>query len=407
MVEFKVYMKQRGVILLYYEQQGYGGVDTHMAQLINNWPELSDRFIVISNPENEGLKILKSQLRNPKVEISEINGVFNKAAKNNNLKISRIFKIVQTQIKFIVKFSQILKEQKPNILICNNGGYPGGLTCFLAALIGRMTRSINRATFLLIHHAPSPKKNILYYYADFLALMSRWLKIPVITVSRASKVSLEAYTPLKNLHVIYNGLEFSTEKFKGRDLKQEFGIATNRVLVGMIGPIDSHKGHENILEAFSQSCFLRENAHFVIVGSGSDQLVSRLKNKTRDYGLLNIVTFTGYLPGDSQSIIAGFDILAMPTIDFEGFGYSMAEGMAAGVPVVASRVGAIPEVVEDRISGILVDPGDINDWSKQLEEFVRNASWRETIGASGKARIEKEFSANKMSQLYFDHITRH
>ena len=92
-------------------------------------------------------------------------------------------------------------------------------------------------------------------------------------------------------------------------------------------------------------------------------------------------------------------------IDFEGFGYSMAEGMAAGIPVNASRVGAIPELIEDGISGVLIEPNNIVRWQKSLENLVSDASRREIIGAGGKKRIEKEFSAKKMSQLYFDYVT--
>ena len=63
-------------IVIYYEQIGYGGVDTHLAHLVNSWPNHKDHFTIISNPDNEGLLFLKKLLHNPQVTIITIEGVF-------------------------------------------------------------------------------------------------------------------------------------------------------------------------------------------------------------------------------------------------------------------------------------------------------------------------------------------
>ena len=99
-----------------------------------------------------------------------------------------------------------------------------------------------------------------------------------------------------------------------------------------------------MLDVFRQSSELQEKAQLVVVGSGNKELVAELKKRAHAYGLDDSLTFTGFIPGDSHRIISWFDVLVMPTIDFEGFGYSMAEAMSAVIPVVASKVGAIPEV---------------------------------------------------------------
>ena len=116
----------------------------------------------------------------------------------------------------------------------------------------------------------------------------------------------------------------------------------------------------------------------------------------------NIVTFTGFLPGKSLDIISGFDLLVMPTIDFEGFGYSIVEAMLAEVPVVASRVGAIPELIVDGESGYLVEPSDISGWQVTIEKLVGNPTLRKHIGMAGKQRIESRFSAESMSKQYYN-----
>ncbi len=275
----------------------------------------------------------------------------------------------------------------------------------MASLIGRSRKETKNNTFLLVHHAPPDKRGIFYLYTSFLAWLNQHVEIPVITVSKASKYALELQTPLKNIHVIYNGLA-SRSKSVSYDFRTKWEIKYNKIIIGMIGPIDAHKGHATILDVFHLSRELKQTAHFVVVGSGSEVLTSELKAKVRACELEGVVIFTGFMAEDSNAIIRGFDILAMPTIDFEGFGYSMAEAMLAGIPVVASKVGAIPEIIENGVSGYLISPDDIQGWRLRLEHMVRNEDERKKIGFNGQTRIAKQFSAKKMSQSYYDFISK-
>ncbi len=296
---------------------------------------------------------------------------------------------------------KILSLKKPDVLISDNGGYPGGITCFLAVIIGRLCRP-KMSVALLIHHAPDSGKNFMRIYADMLSFFIKCLKIRLITVSCASKKILEAYTPLRDFKVIYNGLESFVKVSKHVDLRKNYSIDDSRLILGMMGPIEPHKGHALLLNVFRISELLRSKACILFIGKGSGQIEKSLKEMVCNTNLSKFVTFTGFLSGNPKDIIKQFDILVMPTIDFEGFGYSMAEAMTQGVPVVASRVGAIPEVIKDGQSGILVDPKDINQLKVALEELVVNPKYREEIGLEGKRRIESNFSAKQMAQEYYN-----
>ena len=149
-----------------------------------------------------------------------------------------------------------------------------------------------------------------------------------------------------------------------------------------------------------------KNAHFVIVGTGSPEFETILKKKTQNYNIEKNVCFTGFIPGKSNSIIKSFDILVMPTIDFEGFGYSMAEALSIGVPVVASKVGAIPEVIINNESGVLIDPFDYNKWQLKLEKLVSSSTKRKYLGIQGKIRIENFFSGKQMSKNYYNYFLK-
>jgi glycosyltransferase involved in cell wall biosynthesis len=391
------------IIAFYYEQNDYGGVDTHMAHLFNHWPSNDDQFLVLSNPNNDGIVYLKSMLKKSNVKFFEINdGIFSKNGICGN-KFLKLLLFIKIQFIFLIKFPKILSNFKPDIFISNNGGYPGAITSFIAAIIGRLYRPTKSKTFFLIHHAPCgnffDRK-----FADIYSVLIRLLSINIITVSEASKKALESETPLEKIKFIHNGLEMPPQSHLPMSLKTQLNISNDRLIIGIIGPIDPHKGHDTILQAFKSSNFLQKHAHFVVVGKGRNDLVKSLKAKVQNYGLGKNITFTGFLPGDSLNIISAFDIMVMPTIDFEGFGYSMAEAMATGVPVIASNIGALPEVIEHNISGLLVEPFNIQSWTESLEKMVSKPKMRKTIGNAGKLRIQKYFLASKMSQSYHDLI---
>jgi L-malate glycosyltransferase len=396
-------------IMIYYEQLGYGGVDTHLAHLINNWPKSDDQFVIISNPDNEGLSFLEQMLQNPSVTIRILDNLFERS-EDDSSKFIRYFAHFKIQLLFIRMFKKMIAEELPDILLSNNGGYPGGMTNWLAAIIGKKNKTTQSSTFLLVHHAPTATvSGIIGIYTKLLAVWVQYLEIPIITVSQASKNMLERHTPIRDINVIYNGIVSNKTTPHPLDFFSKYGIEHHKTIIGMIGPIDAHKGHSTILQVLNKSVPLRKTVHFVIVGRGKDNQVTKLKKMIREYGLDDMVTFTGFLPGDSHDIISGFDLLVMPTIDFEGFGYSMAEAMLAEIPVVASRVGAIPEVIIDRESGFLIDASDIQGWKTVLEKLVQNPTLRKQIGITANESISNQFSADKMSKNYYnllvnDHI---
>jgi len=392
-------------IIIYYEQRGYGGVDTHLAHLVNNWPEKKDEIIIVSNPDNEGLHFLQELLKNPRASVKVLQGVF-ADMRSEPSRIIRAFYRIRSLFVFRRKFRSLLEEYSPDILLANNGGFPGGLTNFLAALVGQQNPNTSLNTFFLIHHAPIVKQSGFFnFVAGTLVRKMQGVNIPCITVSQASKKALEQFTPLNNLKVIYNGIENNTEQNESYNFKEKWKISKQKVILGMIGPIVPHKGHATMLEVFRSSLILRQHSRLVVVGSGNKRFIERLNRIVQEYALEEQVIFTGFLPGDSCEIIRGFDLLLMPTSDFEGFGYSMAEAMISEIPVVASRVGAIPEVIVDGESGVLIEPDDIPSWRYTLESLVDNARDRERIAAAGKERIKTNFSAKAMSVQYYELLT--
>ena len=114
-------------ILIYYSQKSYGGVDTHLSALINNWPSQNDQFIILTNANNSGLSFLQKNMSKNNFEIITTSNLYDF---NNDLwKVSKGLIWVKDNIKFIYEFIVKIKKIKPDIIIANNGGYPGGITC--------------------------------------------------------------------------------------------------------------------------------------------------------------------------------------------------------------------------------------------------------------------------------------
>src|SRR5439155_1177000 len=123
-----------------------------------------------------------------------------------------------------------------------------------------------------------------------------------------------------------------------------------------------------------------------IVGDGPES--ARLRALSADLGLEETVTFLGEISRSALAVeYVGADCFCLPTVQ-EGFGLVFAEAMAAGLPIVACRTAAVPEVVEDGRTGLLVSPNDPEELARAMERVLANAEVRAELGAAGRRRVE-------------------
>jgi glycosyltransferase involved in cell wall biosynthesis len=141
------------------------------------------------------------------------------------------------------------------------------------------------------------------------------------------------------------------------------------------------------------------NLRFLIVGDGSAK--GRLEEEAKTLGLSN-VEFTGHVP-DVRPLLGTFDIFVLPSL-YEGIPLGLLQAMAFECPVVATRVGGVPEVVVDGGTGYLIEPRDVQGLVDRLKTLSMDRSLRDTMGQAGRDRVVREFSARGMveqtEQLY-------
>jgi glycosyltransferase involved in cell wall biosynthesis len=136
----------------------------------------------------------------------------------------------------------------------------------------------------------------------------------------------------------------------------------------------------------------------VIAGEGPER--KSLELLAKNLGLERNVNFTGRRE-DMPAVYAAFDICVLPSF-VEAMPMTILEAMAAGNPVIATRVGEIPTTVENETTGILVAPNDARELRNALLRLLRDGHLRQKMGQNGRARVQKHFSLERMSQSYFE-----
>jgi glycosyltransferase involved in cell wall biosynthesis len=186
----------------------------------------------------------------------------------------------------------------------------------------------------------------------------------------------------------------------GRDVRAELGIGVDAPVVGTVCELRPQKALEVLVEAAD---LLRERVpglRVLIVGDGPER--ERLEELVRRRGLDSVVTFPG-LRRDVSDLLAAFD-LCVCCSDYEGSPLAVMEYMAAGKPVVATRVGGVPDLVEDGVNGLLVGPRDPVALAEAVAELLVDPVRRQEMGERGRQRQRREFdldaTVRRLEDLY-------
>ena len=219
----------------------------------------------------------------------------------------------------------------------------------------------------------------------------------ILVTSEASKqiVMSSERIPARYLSVVYNGVDIG--KFASHDdrgeVRAELGVPADAVLVGAVGRLTADKGGQAVLiRAVGR---VRETCpHMRLVMVGEGPLRPGLEQLTAQLGLSESVVFTG-LRADVPRLLGALDVFVLPS-EREALPVAVLEAMAAGLPVVATRVGGLPEVVEDGVTGFLVPPGDVDAMQSVLAKLAGDPALAARLGAAGQAHVQAHFTVQQM-----------
>lgn len=197
---------------------------------------------------------------------------------------------------------------------------------------------------------------------------------------------------------IHNGVDesrFNTDELlhqKGMSFRCEMGISSTNKVITLIGRVIKSKGHYDLIEAVEKISGRVQNFIVLIVGAGPDEL--QLKQLVSQRDLDKIVVFGGYR-SDIPAILAATDIVVLPSYR-EALGLSIIEAMFAKKPVIATKVGGIPELVSHGKTGILIEPGDVSGLANGMLELLSDGEKAVDFGERGYNKAKKDFSLTNM-----------
>jgi glycosyltransferase involved in cell wall biosynthesis len=168
-----------------------------------------------------------------------------------------------------------------------------------------------------------------------------------------------------------------------------------------LGALGRRKGTSDLLQALATPRLRAKRWNAVIAGNGDGD---SFRKEATALGIADRVTFPGWVgPEAAQALLASADVFVLPSYN-EGLPVAVLEAMAAGVPVVTTRVGAIPDLGIDGEAGFMIDPGSIEDLTDRLAVLVDDPALRARFGSSGRRRVESEFTiestARRLAALY-------
>jgi len=297
-------------------------------------------------------------------------------------------------IRTVFDLMFLIKKKNIHILHCH--GY--GATTF-----GRLAGMLMRKPVIVHEHMVDD--NMPFYQRFTDRLLSPTTTIG-IAISKAVYEFMHAERSMTSskMRLVYNAIpehfirSFSLEQ--KTVLANEFGLNLDKPIIGIVGRLDPIKGHKDFILAAEKLLKKIPEAQFVIVGGGD--LREELELLTHKLGCNESVKFLGHQK-DVLSIVDLFDVFVCCS-HIEGLGLVVAEAMALAKPVVGTRVGGIPEIVKDGVTGILVSPRAVDELADAMGKMLLNPNLRKIMGEAGLKLCKEKFmvkaAANELSKIY-------
>jgi glycosyltransferase involved in cell wall biosynthesis len=260
-----------------------------------------------------------------------------------------------------------------------------------------------RARLLFTEHGrPVPDKVDLK--RKFLNIFLAGLADKITAVSTVSKKGLcdNEWISRKKVDVIYNGITLEKENYYHEDRQKAKHvidwIGNSNKVIGFLARLDPIKAPEVALKAFASVVKKTPGVRLVMVGKNDPNFGYR--QLSVQLGIDDKVFFTGMLK-NPYPVLEKCSVLIAPSL-YEAASLAILEAMALGIPVVASRVGGNPELIDDSQTGYLIPSGDVEGFSRALSSLLKNEELRKRFGDAGQRKFKEKFLFSKMVSLYRD-----
>ncbi len=290
--------------------------------------------------------------------------------------------------------ARIIRKHRPSLLHLHFTGFLGAYP-WLARLL-----SVRKIFFT--DHSSRPVGYSPRRAPQWKRLIARVVNRPITRVVCVSRFGTRCLTTLDLLpesryELVYNAVDLSRvspDPERAIEFRKRYGIPDNRVVIVQVSWMIPEKGIPQLLETARLLVAKNRNVHFVLVGEGSDR--EQFTKEAEAMGLADYITWTGLVTDPfGEGVYDVADAICQLSEWEELFGWMIAEGMAYEKPIVATRVGGIPELVRDGVSGFLIERGDCNLAATQLDKLARDPELRKTMGQAGRAIVNEKFDLRR------------
>jgi glycosyltransferase involved in cell wall biosynthesis len=245
---------------------------------------------------------------------------------------------------------------------------------------------------VVVHHLHTQDTSLKRRHRRLERLLARLTRrIVCCSESVAAHARADLGLPDALLEVVRNGIEAAPATTRDEALARLGSPAPP--VIGCVGALQSHKGHAFLLRAFAALPAEVGPGTLLLAGEGPER--APLQALAESLGIAARTRFLGECP-DVRDLLPALDLLVAPSVGREGLGVAVLEGMDAAVPVVAARVGGLPEIVSDGRTGLLVAEGDSAALADAIAGLVLDPERSRALGAAGRERVEAEFRASAM-----------
>lgn len=373
-------------ILYFITQSEFGGAQRYVFDLANN---LKNDYQVAVAMGEQG-----------------INGKLAKILHENDIKYYIIphLKRSISPINELLALREIIKlinQFKPDIIHLNSSKI--SILGSLAALFTKSKIENRKSKIVYTVHGwvfnePLPAW-LKYFYLCAEKITARW-KDKIICVSELDRQAAlkRKIAPANKLVAIHNGLEpieFYSREDARKILQSQlstFNFQLSTLWIGSVGNLYKTKGFAYFIEGAGRLAADLPAARFIIIGEGHER--KNLEKLIAKYNLQNNFILAGQID-EAAKLLPALDIFVCSSVK-EGFPYSILEAMQAGLPVVSTKVGGIPEMIENNKTGLLAMPVSSKDLAEKIKTLLNNKTLAVEQGARAKAKARTEFTLEKM-----------
>jgi len=295
----------------------------------------------------------------------------------------------------VVRLAHLIRSERPHILHTHTAK-AGAIARAASLLAGDARPRVVLHTFHghVLKGYFDPRRTALFRQVERTLARASDVLVAVSPEVRDELVELRV-APREKFVVIRLGIPLEErlgDPTAEEDYRRLYGIPSGAFVVGWVGRMTGVKDTAAVLDIVRAARERGVDAVLCMVGDGPDR--ERLEQLAHELGIARVCYFVGY-----QEDVAGyyrlFDAFVLPSVN-EGTPVSAIESLASRTPVVANRVGGVPDVVRDGVDGFLVEPGDVDGAAEKLATLAGNPELRARLGEAGRSRVLERYSVPRL-----------